>query len=216
MTKIKKGDLIELDFIGTFKDSGEIFDLTIESEAKKNKIYDPNFKYKPMKAFVGAGQLLKGIDKKLVGSEIGKKMEFDLEPKEAFGSRNSKLIQLISLNKLRSKKVNPVVGMKLDVDGQQATVRSVNGGRVLLDFNHPFAGKEVHYMLKPIKVFSTIKDKVAFSTELLGFQAEGLKVEGKKVTFKLPNKEKLGTPFLDLIVKQVKKLVPEVSDITIA
>ena len=71
-------------------------------------------------------------------------------------------------------------------------------------------------MLKPIKVFSTIKDKVAFSTELLGFQAEGLKVEGKKVTFNLPNKEKLGTPFLDLIVKQVKKLVPEVSDITIA
>ena len=38
MTKIKKGDLIELDFIGTFKDNGEIFDLTIESEAKKNKM----------------------------------------------------------------------------------------------------------------------------------------------------------------------------------
>ena len=105
--------------------------------------------------------------------------------------------------------------MKLDIDGQQATVRSVNGGRVLLDFNHPFAGKDVHYMLKPIKVFSAIKDKVSFSTELLGFQAEGLKVEGNKVTFKLPNKEKLGKPFLDLIVKQVKKLVPEVSDVTI-
>ena len=70
-------------------------------------------------------------------------------------------------------------------------------------------------MLKPIKVFPIIKDKVSFSTELLGFQAEGLKVEGKKVTFKLPNKEKLGKPFLDLIVKQVKKLVPEVSDVTI-
>ena len=216
MTKIKKGDLIELDFLGTFKDNGKIFDLTIESEAKKNNIYDSNFKYKPMKAFVGSGQLLKGIDKKLIGAEIGKKKEFDLEPKEAFGSRNSKLIQLVSLNKLRSKKINPVVGMRLDVDGQQATVRSVNGGRVLLDFNHPFAGKDVHYMLKPIRVFSKLKDKVAFSTELLGFQAEGLKVEGKKVTFKLPNKEKLGKPFLDLIVKQVKKLVPEVDDVTIA
>ena len=216
MTKIKKDDLIELDFIGTFKENGEIFDLTIESDAKKNNIFDPNFKYKPMKAFVGSGQLLKGIDKKLVGAEVGKKMEFDLEPKEAFGTRSSKLIQLISLSKLRSKKVNPVVGMRLDVDGRQATVRSVNGGRVLLDFNHPFAGKDVHYMLKPIKVLSAVKDKVAFSTELLGFQAEGLKVDGKKVTFKLPNKEKLGKPFLDLIVSQVKKLVPEVTDVTIA
>ena len=216
MTKIKKGDLIELDFIGTFKDTNKIFDLTIESEAKKNKIYDPNFQYKPMKAFVGSGQLLKGIEQKLIGSEVGKKMEFDLEPKEAFGIRNSKLIQLISLSKLKAKKVNPIVGMRLDVDGQQATVRSVNGGRVLLDFNHPFAGKKVHYMLKPLKVLSDIKDKVSFSTELLGFQSEGLKVEGKKVTFKLPNKEKLGKPFLDLIVSQVKKLVPEVSDVTIA
>ena len=169
-----------------------------------------------MKAFVGSGQLLKGIDKKLVGAEVGKKMEFDLGPKEAFGIRSSKLIQLISLSKLRSKKVNPVVGMRLDVDGRQATVRSVNGGRVLLDFNHPFAGKDVHYMLNPKKVLSDVKDKVAFSTELLGFQAQGLKVEGKKVTFKLPNKEKLGKPFLDLIVTQVKKLVPEVTDVTIA
>ena len=37
--------------------------------------------------------------------------------------------------------------MQLDIDGRRATVRSVNGGRVILDYNHPFSGKEVHYML---------------------------------------------------------------------
>ena len=35
MVKIKKGDLIELDFVGRIKETGEVFDLTIESIAKK-------------------------------------------------------------------------------------------------------------------------------------------------------------------------------------
>ena len=215
-TKIKKGDMIELDFIGTFKESGEIFDLTIEKIAKENNIYDPKFKYKPMRAFVGTGQLLKGIDEKITGSEVSKVLEFDLDPVNAFGKRDPKLIQLVSLNKLKSKRVNPVVGMQLDIDGKVATIRSVNSGRVILDFNHPFSGRKVHYWLKTKKVITDIKTKVEFTIQLIGFKVENLSVTEGKVKFNLANKEKLGKEFLDLLKNQIKKFVPEIKTIAIA
>jgi len=215
MVKIKKGDLIELDFVGSFKADGEIFDLTIESEAKKNNIYRKDFPYKPMRAFIGSGQLLKGIDKNLIGMTVGESKEIDLKPEDAFGKRASNLIQLISINKLRERKVNPVTGMQLDIDGRRATVRSVNGGRVILDYNHPFSGKEVHYMLKVIKLISDLKEKVKYATELIGFKAENLTVKDKKVKFKIANKEKLGEKFVDLLKTTIKKSVPEIKEITI-
>ena len=217
MVKIKKGDLIELDFVGRIKETGEVFDLTIESIAKKEKLKGPkDFKYKPMKAFVGTGQLLKGIDKKLIGLEVGKEKEFDLKPEEAFGKRNPKLIQLVSANKLKKHNLNPVVGMQLNVDGRVAVVRSVTSGRVILDFNHPFSGKEVHYWLKPVKVISDIKEKVGKAMELIGFNADNLTVKEGKVNLKLENKDKLGDKFLELLKKQIKSMVPEVKSISIS
>jgi len=215
MVKIKKGDLIELDFVASFKDSGEIFDLTLEEEAKKNNIYQKDFPYKPMKAFVGSGQLLKGIESNIIGMSVNDSKEVDLKPEDAFGKRSPKLIQLISINKLREKKLNPVTGMQLDIDGRRATIRSVNGGRVILDFNHPFAGKEVHYFLKVSNLINDLKEKVNYATEIIGFKAENLTIKEKNVKFKIANKEKLGEQFIDLLKTTIKKYVPEVKEITI-
>jgi len=217
MVKIKKGDLIELDFIGRFKETGEVFDLTIEEVAKKEKLKGPeNFKFGPMKVFVGSGQLLKGIDGKLIGSEVGAEQDFDLKAKEAFGTRNPKLIQLVSINKLKRHNLNPIVGMQLNVDGRVAVVRSVTGGRVILDFNHPFSGKDVHYWLKPQKIVSDLKEKVGYAMELIGFKADNLEVDKGKVTLKLANKDKLGDKFFDMLEKQIKLMVPEVKSVTVA
>ncbi|NDB79383.1 hypothetical protein EB155_05905, partial [archaeon] len=125
------------------------------------------------------------------------------------------LIQLISINKLREKKLNPVTGMQLDIDGRRATIRSVNGGRVILDFNHPFAGKEVHYFLKVSSLINDLKEKVNYATEIIGFKAENLTINEKNVKFKIANKEKLGEQFIDLLKTTIKKYVPEVKEITI-
>jgi FKBP-type peptidyl-prolyl cis-trans isomerase 2 len=148
--------------------------------------------------------------------EVGKEKEFDLKPEEAFGKRNPKLIQLVSANKLKKHNLNPVVGMQLNVDGRMAVVRSVTSGRVILDFNHPFSGKEVHYWLKPVKVISDIKEKVGKAMELIGFNADNLTVKEGKVNLKLANKDKLGDKFLELLKKQIKSMVPEVKSINIS
>ena len=46
---IKKGDFIEMDFIGKIKETNDIFDLTNEKEAKANNLFNPKAKYGPRK-----------------------------------------------------------------------------------------------------------------------------------------------------------------------
>ncbi|TRM97188.1 hypothetical protein DJ530_12295 [Sulfolobus sp. E1] len=45
-------------------------------------------------------------------------------------------------------------------DGSLATIRSVSGGRVILDLNHPLAGRSLVYDVKVVKVLETPKDKI--------------------------------------------------------
>lgn len=212
--KIKKGDFIEFDFVGRVKASNQVFDLSVAEIAKKEGIFHADHEYKPLTVCVGANHIIPGLDESLVGKEVGKEFEIDIPPEKAFGNRDQRLIQLTSLSVFRKRKINPVPGMKLDLDGRVATVRSVSGGRVIVDFNPQLAGRELHYWVKPVKLLkdTTVKAKAIFRT--LGFSAEGVKFEKDQLTLNLKNKEKLGDKFLSLLEKEVKKHIPEIKKVT--
>ena len=89
MARIKKGDFVELDYIGRIKGSNQIFDLTDESIAKKNGLYNSNMKYGPKIACIGEGDLIKGLDNYLIDKETGKNYNIEISKKEAFGDRDN-------------------------------------------------------------------------------------------------------------------------------
>ena len=78
MDTVKKGDFIKIDYVAKVKDTGFVFDLTSEEIAKKEKIYREGDDYTPATLVVGAGHVLKGLDSKLEGAEIGKKLAVDV------------------------------------------------------------------------------------------------------------------------------------------
>ncbi|MBI2041214.1 MAG: peptidylprolyl isomerase [DPANN group archaeon] len=179
---MRQGDMLEFDFVGRIKTSGQIFDLSSEEAAKKEGIYQQGQKYGPAVAVIGKGMLIKGLEKNLEGKEIGKEYDFEVSAEEAFGQRNPQLVQLTNLSKF--KEFRPVPGMQVNVDGIIATVRSVSGGRVTLDFNHPLAGKALVYHVKILRKISDLSGKIKIICEkFLGLKAE-VKAVGKKVTVK--------------------------------
>jgi FKBP-type peptidyl-prolyl cis-trans isomerase 2 len=140
---IKKGDFVELEFIGRNLGNNEVFDTNVLEEAKKA---NPDMKeVRPLVICVGQGMVVKGFDESLEGKEIGKKYALKVEPEKAFGKRYSNLIKLVPMKFFLQQKIYPQPGMTLALDDALVKVISVSGGRVMVDFNNPLAGKEIEY-----------------------------------------------------------------------
>jgi len=204
---IKKKDFIEVDFTGTVKDTKQIFDTTIESVAKENHLPDKD--YKPIIICVGEGHLVKGLDEGLIGKEQGKH-SFDLKAEEAFGKKDAKLIEMIPLSKFKEHKIDPTPGLQLNIDGDLGTVLRVSGGRVMLDFNHPLAGRDIIYEIDVKRVVTDKKEQVESIIGLIGIPAE-VKIEDDKATISLP--KELPKPITDKIGEKIKELTT-LKDIT--
>ena len=145
---LKKKDFIEIEFTGKVKD-GEIFDSNIKKDLEESNL---DVKPKPFIFALGEGMFLKGVDDFLIGKEndVGK-YEVELKPDKAFGPRNQEFIQIINSKVFREQKLNPAPGLMFNFDGRMAKVLSVSGGRVIVDFNNPIAGKTVIYNLNVLR-----------------------------------------------------------------
>jgi len=149
---IKKGDFIEIDYIGKIKNTGDVFDLTKRDVAKEKGIENKDADYSPKIICVGQGNVVKGLDEFLVGKEVGKKYSVDISAEEGFGKKNAKLIILVPLSVFKKEKINPFPGLQINIDGRFGIVKTVSGGRILVDFNHPLSGKDVVYEVEINKI----------------------------------------------------------------
>jgi FKBP-type peptidyl-prolyl cis-trans isomerase 2 len=156
---IAKGDFVEVEFVGRLKETGEVVDTNKEAIAKEHDFHNPKSRYEPVIAMIGAQQLMPGIDEGLVGKDLGT-YTFELSPEKAFGRKNPKFIQLIATQKFLKEKIEPYHGLQVDVDGSVGTVRSVTGGRTIVDFNHPLSGKDVVYDVTVLKIIRDEKEKL--------------------------------------------------------
>jgi FKBP-type peptidyl-prolyl cis-trans isomerase 2 len=191
--KIKKGDFIEIQYTG--KVEGNVFDTTDEKTAKELGIHNPTFPYGHIVVCVGEGHLLEGLDKEVQGKEMNKEYKIMLKPENAFGKKDASLIKLISRGKFKSQGVDPQPGMTVTIDNRLAVIKTVSGGRVLADFNHPLAGKQVEYSFKATKIITNSEEQIrAILTMELNLGKEGyeLKITGDNA--KLKFKKEAGVP----------------------
>lgn len=107
---------------------------------------------KPLRYVHGKKQILSGLEKKLKGMKAGSMSEFDLTPEEGYGMEDKKAY--IEMPKKRFPKRNHFVGKEISSkDGKfLATVREVKQNTLVLNFNHPLAGKQLHYCVRVMEV----------------------------------------------------------------
>jgi len=143
--KVSKGDFVLVDYTGRVKETGEVFETTVEEVAKEAGIYSEGRRYEPRLIIVGEGWVLKGLDEGLEGLKVGEKTVIEVPPEKGFGPRNPDDVKTIPYRVLRSKGIVPRIGMKVEVDGREAVIRAVGAGRVRVDFNPPLAGRTLVY-----------------------------------------------------------------------
>ena len=211
---IKKDDFVELDYTGVLKDAGIVFDTTIAEIAKKEGIFDPKMTYAPVSICIGQGQILQGLDASLEGLEVGKEKEIILPPERAFGKKDGKLMKLVPTGVFRKQNINPVPGLQLNIDGAVGTVRIVTGGRTIVDFNHPFAGKEVIYKVVIRRKLTDDKEKVIALVELaLNQKKEAIKIDINEGKAHIEIVQDFPDELFKIVKERITALLPQIKDV---
>lgn len=221
---LEKKDFIEIEFTGRVKD-GEVFDSNIKEDLEKlHHGHNHPIETEPFALCLGEGMFLKSIEDYLIGKpETPATYEIDLTPEQAFGKRNVQLIQKIPLKIFRDQKINPAPGFTFNFDGRIGRVLASSGGRVIVDFNNPIAGKDVVYKVKVLKKINDLHEKAKALIKFLFREDLKFEIKEKKITlevekpavefvkiFKDKFKEMLG---LELETKEVEKKSEKIAEI---
>ena len=142
--KIKQGSKVKVEYTGTFEDGA---------------VFDTNKGKQPLEFEVGAKKVIPGFEKKIIGMEKGKTKKIKLNPEEAYGQPNEKLIIEIPKEVLNSKGIDPKPGMKVKMEPKDqnhppriATIKEVSEKTIKIDLNHPLAGKTLIFDIKILDV----------------------------------------------------------------
>lgn len=181
----EKGSLILVDYTAKVKDSDDVFDTTLEEDAKKYNIHEPNAKYQPKLVSINemSYPVLKGLDEALAKTNVGDKLTIEVTPDKGFGERDSGKVRMIPIRKLGEDAEKVSVGDSIEIDNKRGIIRFIGSGRVQVDFNHRYAGKTILYDVNVIKSLDTPDDKID------GILKNRLPVEDSKISFDLKDKE---------------------------
>ena len=187
---LKKGDFILTDLIGRVKETGNLFDVTLEDVAKKENVFSEEAVYKPRLIIIGEGWVVKGLDEALEDLVLGETKTIEVVPEKGFGKRDPSAIKVLSIREFRRQDVKPYPGMRIQIGTRRGTVINVGGGRVRIDYNPPLAGKTLVYEVTVRKRLTRAIDKIKalIARRISDIPIEKFKVDSKnkKVNIGVP------------------------------
>lgn len=141
MNQVKENNTIKVNYTGKLAD-GQIFDT---SEGRE-----------PLEFTLGQGQLIPGFEKGVIDMKLNEKKTITISKEEAYGDVNEDLIQEVQKAQL-PQEIKPEVGMGLvskSPDGNETNlvVVEVKDDTIVIDANHPLAGKELIFDLEVVAI----------------------------------------------------------------
>jgi len=125
--------------------------VSIEYEVSDGeKVVDSNFGGMPLVFMFGRGQIIPGLENAIADMQIGEKAEVVVKAQDAYGEYNSEALQEVPLDQFAG--IDLEVGMSLYGQGEdggtvQVVVKDIGSENVIIDFNHPLAGKDLAFLV---------------------------------------------------------------------
>jgi len=123
--------------------------VSIEYEVRDgDKVVDSNVGGAPLVFMFGKGQIIPGLEKGLLDMSIGEKADILVKPEDAYGEYNADATQEVPADQFAGIELE--VGMTLYGQGEdgstvQVIVKEIGESTVMIDFNHPLAGKDLMF-----------------------------------------------------------------------
>lgn len=137
----KAGDTLRIHYTGRL-DDGTIFD---NSEGRE-----------PLEFTAGSGEIIPGLDRGVIGMEIGESREVTVAPGDAYGDRDEARVQLVPREAIPDN-IPTDPGTRLSVQTQQGqtvpvVVSKATESHVELDANHPLAGRTLTFDVTLVEI----------------------------------------------------------------
>jgi FKBP-type peptidyl-prolyl cis-trans isomerase SlpA len=140
---IETNNKVTLDYEGKLED-GQIFDTSTHGDHSH-----------PLTFTVGEGNVIPGFEKAVLGMNVNEEKEFEIAPEDAYGMPDERLFQEIPRNVLPAEP-EPQTGMALMMQTPEGNIpvmiSEVKADSVILNMNHPLAGKKLTFKIKILKI----------------------------------------------------------------
>jgi peptidylprolyl isomerase len=144
MQKVETGHFVSVHYKGTLQ-NGEVFDT---SEGRH-----------PLEVQIGAGHIISGFEKALMGMSLNQKKVFTLDPEDAYGQRDDSLTHSFPRADVPAE-IKVEVGQTVALsspEGQQvpAMITEYDDEKVVVDLNHPLAGQTLTFDIEVVGISDT-------------------------------------------------------------
>lgn len=141
MEAAKKGDRVKVHYTGKLQD-GTVFDSSVDRE--------------PLEFVLGDGNMIKGFDTAVLGMQKGDTVTAEIPSAEAYGEKKEDMFVEVPKTEV-PENIKPEVGQQLQVqqaNGQAmpVVVAEVTEDKIVLDANHPLAGKDLTFEIKLVEI----------------------------------------------------------------
>lgn len=141
MSKVKENDTVKVHYTGKLE-NGDVFDSSVDRE--------------PIEFTIGKGQMIPGFEKGVLDMEVDEKKTLNIPSAEAYGEHNKEMMQEVPKAQL-PEELKPEVGQRLvsqTPDGKefQVTVADIKDEAIVVDANHPLAGKDLVFDIQLIEI----------------------------------------------------------------
>ncbi len=148
--QVKKNTVVTIDY--TLKDD-------------EGNILDTSKGRKPLKYLHGNGNLIPGLEKAIEGKEKGVSFHVVVKPEEGYGVFNKELVQELSKDLFEDSE-NLQVGMQFQAQTEEGsfilTIVEVKANSVVVDGNHPLAGKNLNFDIDILDVREATQEEIAY------------------------------------------------------
>lgn len=139
MSKVENGNTVKVHYTGTFED-GQVFDSSLQRN-------------EPITFTVGGKQVIPGFENAIVGMSICENKKVTLLPEQAYGNIVNEMIQEVPKEFVpETVTVGEMLTTQTEHGQLNVIVKEVNETSVILDGNHPMAGKTLVFDLEVVEI----------------------------------------------------------------
>lgn len=130
----------------------------------EGQVLDTSEGREPLTYLHGEGNLIPGLETALEGQNPGDSLSVTIEPAEAYGEHDERLIQQVPMAAFEGvESVEP--GMRFQATDEQGqgrvvTVTGIEGDEVTVDANHPLAGQSLNFEVSVVEVREATSEEI--------------------------------------------------------